>query len=767
MIKMFWIFIVLLTATNTVWAAGNSAVQSAMQAARDEKEIVSVVVKDSRGKPISGLNITTANLVEKQYTAKTDASGTAKFEGVCSAFARIGREYSTEKRKNPKTEKRPVFIKITDPNEKYKDLYGYLEWDDYTGKTGCVRTITMKSDMIRETFPTVEQLKYAFDNRTGKLKFYNICTDNKKPGGKIQSGCIDVFKNVDTQLNEAIFLAQEYMLRNILPENNSAWIECVGTPIRTKGNQDFLKCTSTDGKYAYDFEFDDLIESTDNTVQKDAAQALCEIVHGGKFETEIQKAFCTKNSATETKEMCNQMRGTTYGLSWTTKFYPVIQVGSVYQGSATTGYMREIPKTQQNVCVFDFRNVGKDYNPATIAGIDNYKYEYIEVRSLPSLEFLLHQYVKAQIGADFDNFRCTSGFRQWNSPNGTKHIFECYVTSDDDAKSGTIEFVFDNINVRTELYSNAGEGGMNCIAAGGSFDGANCMGMTKEQCTELDSKTRDIGGATWKPEINQCVLNDAQKLQNYKKVGDALVTTIGVAGTVVVVVATAGTAAPAIAALAVAGGTISLAGTAVDMKTTEVMTKQVEKFKMLYNGCKNQPEEEQDPCARSVLQSFLGFIETYVSKGAFEGQYAKSLNEIFIELIKMTEPETITREDIKSYSLQKTVAETLVTTKQVATVATIVGDFASIFAGGANAIAKLSKMGITLTKAGVAVVNAANKGNKISRFFARVYNLSKKTVDKANDFNTVKTDLSRMSPIPSKTKSGFCWIEGYLKTPCK
>ena len=128
---MFWIFIVLLTATNTVWAAGNSAVQSAMQAARDKKEIVSVVVKDSTGKPISGLNITTTNLVAKQYTAKTDASGTAKFEGVCSAFARIGREYSTEKRTNPKTKKRPVFIKITDPDKKYKDWYGYLEWDDY------------------------------------------------------------------------------------------------------------------------------------------------------------------------------------------------------------------------------------------------------------------------------------------------------------------------------------------------------------------------------------------------------------------------------------------------------------------------------------------------------------------------------------------------------------------------------------------------------------------------------------------------------------
>jgi hypothetical protein len=202
------------------------------------------------------------------------------------------------------------------------------------------------------------------------------------------------------------------------------------------------------------------------------------------------------------------------------------------------------------------------------------------------------------------------------------------------------------------------------------------------------------------------------------------------------------------------------------MKTTEVMTKQVEKFKTLYNGCKNQPEDEQDPCARSVLQSFLGTIETYVSNGAFEGQYAKSLDEIFRKLIEMTEPETITEEDIKYYSLQKTVANGLVKTRDVATVATVIGDFALIFAGGANAIAKLSQMGITLTKDGVAVVNTVNKGNKLSRFFARIYNLSRKSVGKATDLNTVKTDISKMSPISSKTKPGFCWVEGYLKTPC-
>lgn len=763
MIKLFRFFIVLFIAANTGGAYADGAVSAAMQAARAEKEAVKVIIKDDKGKPISGLDVVTVNLINKQFRAKTDASGVARFENVCSAFGNLGRAYSNARRSNPNTTKRPVRIKVSDPANKYKSFYGYLEWDDYTNKTGCERVITVKPDMIRETFPSAEQLKYAFDKRTGKLKFYNICTHDVKPGGNIKYGCVDAFKNVDTQLTEGIFLAQEYMLKNIIPTGSNTWIECVGTPIRTKGNQDFLKCTSTDGKYAYDFEFDDLIESTDKTVQTDAAQALCETIHGGKFESGAGRYFCTKGDAADTKDMCNKMRGTSYGLSWTTQFYPSIQVGTTYSGSAMAANVRASAQTRQNVCVFDFRSVGKDYKPKTIPGVDNYKYEYIEVRSLPSLEFLLHQYVQAQTGTSFNNFNCTSGFRQWKSPNGTKHIFECTVINDDATKSDTIEFVFDNINVRSELYSNAGESGMGCIGAGGSFDGANCMGMTKSQCVELDKVAP--GGAKWDDTIKQCTLNDAKKLENLKTVGDALVTSLTVAGTVVVVVATAGTAAPAIAALAVASGVFSVGGTIIDTTATATMTSQVENFKSMYNFCKNQPIAEQDPCARSVLQSFLGFIETYVSKGVFDGQYAKSLSEIFEDLINMTEPDTITQADIKYYSLQKNTANMLVGQKNIGATATLIGDFALIFAGGANAITKLGKMGISIGKDGVAIVSAANKTNKVSRFFARVYNLSKKSGSAANDVRVVQSDI-QAATIPAQTHPGACWVGGHLKNPC-
>ena len=764
MIKLFRFFIVLFIAANTEFAWGDGAVSAAMQAARAEKEAVKVIIKDDKGKPISGLDVVTVNLINKQFRAKTDASGVARFENVCSAFGNLGRAYSNARRNNPNTTKRPVRIKVSDPANKYKSFYGYLEWDDYTNKTGCERVITVKPDMIRETFPTAEQLKYAFDKRTGKLKFYNICTHDVKPGGNIKYGCVDAFKNVDTQLTEGIFLAQEYMLKNIIPTGSNTWIECVGTPIRTKGNQDFLKCTSTDGKYAYDFEFDDLIESTDKTVQTDAAQALCETIHGGKFESGAGRYFCTKGDAADTKDMCNKMRGTSYGLSWTTQFYPSIQVGTTYSGSAMGANVRASAQTRQNVCVFDFRSVGKDYKPKTIPGVDNYKYEYIEVRSLPSLEFLLHQYVQAQTGTSFNNFNCTSGFRQWKSPNGTKHIFECTVINDDATKSDTIEFVFDNINVRSELYSNAGESGMGCIGAGGSFDGAQCHGMTQSQCTELGKIAP--GGTKWDNDIKQCTLNEAQKLQTLRTVGDTIVTGLTVAGSVVVVVATAGTAAPAIAALAVVGGTLSVGGTIVDKTTSAQMQSKAEEFKELYDNCKNQPVADQDPCARSALQAFLGYIETYIDSDVFDGQYAKSLDEIFRGFIELTEPESITQKDIKYYSLQKMLAKSTVVKQRIASAATIIGDFAMIFAGGAVAIAKLGKVGVTVGTDGVAVVNAASRGNKMSRFFARVYNLSKKSGSVANDARVVQADVqsatNKLEYIPS-AQGAACWVGGHLQ----
>lgn len=708
------------------------------------------------GNPVKGIVITTQNL-KNNVSAVTDNNGVAVFPGKCKGWADLGRAYSEERRVNPKTKKRPVFIKATDPYGKYKNFSGYLEWTKT--KTGCERNIYFGSDSVKETFPNPGVLKkLALDPRTGNVKFYSFCTGEKYPGicgnrllgqeGTADCACSHKFKDIDTQPNEAILLAKEYMWKKVISEDDfqNMDIQCKAVPIRSKNNQDFISCTTAGGKYAYDFEFDDITEGTDRVVLTDTAMALCEL-YGGKFRNFLGSiGVCVKDSPAKTQEMCSKLKGATYDFSWTTEYKPSSKIGSV--------------------CVFNYREADKKYNPKNkINGqtVDIRKYENIDVRSLPSLEFLIRQYVQAKIGYNLDDFRCVKGFRQY----GSKHLLECHAYTG--GRDDVIEFVFDDLNEWVELTSNAGEGGVGCIGTGGSFDGSQCAGLTKAQCTELGQKAP--GGTTWDASINQCTLNDAAKLETLKKIGDAVVTGITIAGTVVIVVGTAGAGAPAIVALAVTGGALSVSGTVSSKAIEHDIKQQVKKFKKAYNNCKNQQASEQSPCARSVLQSYFGYMDTYISKGVFDGQYGKSLDEIFQGLIELTEPEKITKEEVTGYKTQLFLAENKVNKLSAAKIVTVVGDCMLIVAGGIQQAKNiLSKRGITLAADGTAVVNAAQKGNKISRFFARVYNLTNKATkpmsNVASAKSTVESGINETGKILSATTSASCWVDGYL-VACK
>lgn len=717
---------------------------------------VRIIVQTHMHEPIAGLTVQTTNL-KKNVSAVTNENGEAIFKNKCERWKEFAQEYAKAYRENNKTTKRPVHIKIVDQYGKFKTHQWYLQWK--SSDHGCAITLYLQKDAVKETFPKPEVLKkLALDPRTGDVKFYSFCTGQKRPSicgngllgkkGTVDCGCSHKFKNIDTQPNEAILLAKEYMWNKVISEDDfqNMDIQCQAVPIRSKSNQDFISCTSAGGKYAYDFEFDDITEGTDRVVLTDTAMALCEL-YGGNFRNFLGSiGVCVKDSPAKTQKMCSKLKGATYDFSWTTEYKSSSKIGSV--------------------CVFNYREADKKYNPKDkINGqaVDIRKYENINVRSLPSLEFLIRQYVQTKIGYNLDAFRCAKGFRQY----GSKHLLECHAYTG--GRDDVVEFVFDDLNEWIELTSNAGEGGVGCIGAGGSFDGSQCAGLTKTQCAELDKKAP--GGATWDASINQCTLNDAAKLETFKKIGDYVVTGITIAGTVVLVVATAGTAAPAIAALAMTGGSLSVAGTVSSKAIEQDIKQQVEKFKTAYNNCKNQQASEQGQCARSVLQSYFGYMDAYISKGVFDGQYGKSLDEIFQGLIELTEPEKITKEEVAGYQTQLFLAESKVNKLSAAKIVTVVGDCMLIVAGGIQQAKKiLSKRGITIAADGAAVVNTAQKGNKISRFFARVYNLADKTTkpvsNAASVKSTVESGINETGKILSAASSTACWVDGYL-VACK
>lgn len=737
---------------------------------------VFIKIVDANNKPIEGLVVETVNM--KSHTVvKTDKDGVATFktnskwkESRCTKWRKYSEEYYADLRENPKTQKRPVKIRISDPVGKYKKMTSWMTWQK---NTACTQNIILGEDSIKETFPRPETLKkLAFDSRTGKLKFYRFCTGEKKPAtcygddndvfsssrtpGTMECKCIHKFKDVDTQPREAVLLAKEYMWKDIERNNDiqSASIQCKVTPIRSQSNNDFISCTSEDGKYAYDFEFDDLTEGTDNYVLTDTAMGLCEL-YGGKFSKFVGSiGICSKETQSATKTMCDKLRAATADFSWTTEY-----------------------DTQHSACMFNFREADKNYSPKNkINGktIDITKYENIDVRSLPALEFLIRQFVETSIGYKLDDFRCASGFRKY----GSRHLLECNAYTN--SRNYTVEFVFNDLNEWIETVSNAGEGGMSCIGTGGSFDGSKCVGLSREQCTELNEQLKHAGGTKWDSSIGQCVLNDAATVQKYQKIVDGVMTGITIAGTVVVIVGTAGAGAPVVAA-AMIGGSMSIYGTLESKRVKGDIEDTVEEFKKLYTHCKSQKsQDEQGQCARSVLQSYFGYIDGYISKGVFDGQYGKSLDDIFNGLVELTEPERITQTELADYERQmKYATEQANYISSMKTVSAI-GDCILVIAGGAAAVKKLQQQGISLTKEGIAVVNkatnVAQQGTKMQRFLARVYNLKhnlkpvaklSKPVSNANTIaSSVDTWITETGKIISKVKPNACWVAGVLTT-CK
>jgi hypothetical protein len=283
---------------------------------------------------------------------------------------------------------------------------------------------------------------------------------------------------------------------------------------------------------------------------------------------------------------------------------------------------------------------------------------------------------------------------------------------------------------------------MHCIGIGGSFDGAKCHGLTKEQCTELNGKTQKFGGTTWDSDLNQCVLKDAQKQADVDKFIEDLTTAaefaITATGAALVILATGGAGAPLVIA-AYTGSALALGGQIAEQGIKADIKTDMEAFKSVYDKCKQYTsEKDQHRCAYLVLNDFYAKIKAYASSNRlpdlFQDQYLKSLDEILDDTLGMIIPEELSIEDYaKLHKTMNTQDKSKLVQLQLAQGATITGDLILIVVGGVGK----PKNATNLAR----IAKGANVVSKVSRSQKTV-----KVLSKLQDLRTAATDACKATP---------------------
>lgn len=399
------------------------------------------------------------------------------------------------------------------------------------------------------------------EQKLRNLHYYEVCGDDKGKSGGTEYCVENVFNWTNVQMLQAVALAQEYALVKHQHE-----IIC-NDETRTSFNDDYVKCTSKDGNYFYEFQFDDVKETWDNDIQINVRTALCEIHNG---DSSVDGTYCKNIS----QNLCD---------------------GAFKRSAEKLGYTSE----WKNGChLKDLVQETEDDSIAQVPGIDSFVfYSGIQIQANTTIIARLQQYVSTMMGNALKSFSCVKNPRQMEKikdhdvQGTTDDVLRCTINRDT-----PIDFVFNDMSEFSDTYHQGGMQSIDCRVVGGEYNGRDCMYLTEEKCNELRSLNADgcpfCRGIFWDGMV--CRLPSAAaatELENnievYSLVGAA-------AAGVVITIATGGTAAPALALLAV-----ETAGAGIEIATTAMIHNAGEEFLNASQQCKDAT------CAESMLKSDL------------------------------------------------------------------------------------------------------------------------------------------------------------------
>ena len=435
--------------------------------------------------------------------------------------------------------------------------------------------------------------------------YYMPCDNYKMPNDKgssvkSETQCVRVFYDdvkANVQVASAVTLAQEYARVKLGDE-----IVC-SKKHRTASNDDYISCKSLKKKKYYEFQFDDVRESSDTRIQMDIRKGIY-YIHGVKGI-----------AATEAK--CKEIERT------------ALLFGAITRFSSANG---------QTVCQISFDAIKERKDLKTACGIDNFEFcRSIQINTNLSTIDYMREHVAKKCNADVSDIRCDSGFRTYTGPG----CATTWMAPKDDVISchyngQQIDFVFDDVNEAFKYVANAGQQAMPCINSDGNFDGKNCVGLDQQNCEAMQKLNTkdcpDCRAVKWDAENKMCVLGSAKFATNVGK-AVKIGTVAGVA--VVAVLATVfsgGAAAPgAWAVVAASANGLVIAGAATQVASEAVMTYGVfEPFVKKANLC---IQNKDSACAESLVIDELNRMQSY-SKELNQAE-ARALDEIFVKLIGM------------------------------------------------------------------------------------------------------------------------------------
>lgn len=451
----------------------------------------------------------------------------------------------------------------------------------------CVYTDCNAAQYVNKIDP---QIMLQNINNAGKIppQYKNSC--DGQPGT-----CVTLYDDINVQMMQAVQIAIEHV------KQTKGWDLTCSATYRTDWNDDYIKCGDTNPNHAFEFQFDDVTESIDSTIQENIARAICKIYTGKRnvsgtkcnLETDMVAPFSESIRKFGYSVLCTPEKNT----------------------------------SNQSVCQVVFNYLPSGYELKTAFGINNRKFHNLQLQSASDLHFLLERYTKSMIeqdGQTLESFECNHSFNTYETDellNPKDDILTCT------ANGKQIDFLFDDLNEAFDYQAQSGTAGLKCIAdAGGTFDGQNCHGLTIEQCTELN--TYLPGGTKWDTTLDTCILNDAKTASKINQYTDSAKTVLIATSFATITVLSGGTAT-----VVIVGITAGMAGSAINITAQNKKESEIRKFIANSSKC------TEKICAQEHLKTFIEQISQYHND--IDGQLLDAIDDEIVRLLELNPDITI------------------------------------------------------------------------------------------------------------------------------
>jgi len=335
----------------------------------------------------------------------------------------------------------------------------------------------------------------------------------------------------------------EFLVQTKTPKM-SVW--CDEKNIEMRNNQDYYKCKLTDGKgiLDYEFEFDSLDHSFDAIYGIDDFGSRRNLVNAAvpiawpdsKYEIESKNKFRDKVAIVQgvSKPECEKYNEN------------ISKIFGGYAKSVNDGKDCETmwyPPSQQNTT----NSLAKDLTDTL--GIRHDIFSGLELKNSGEIHDFLILFIKhkaSALGYVAEGVNCAYSAGDLNYTNAdifddyvfdeksqryvyrtspiNSHFFtdhEKYILCTVDKLTGNGKeytnqsqmFMFKDMSEKTKYRSVAGLSGFKCATKfGGTFDGQNCRGLSREECESDVVNNATPGGTEWNEDLQACVLKDAKLL---------------------------------------------------------------------------------------------------------------------------------------------------------------------------------------------------------------------------------------------------------------